>query len=290
MMNDLLINQNNLAEIERFINRPGHALLITGGYGMNKYSIALGIAQRLMQKDSIEQLRSSGYFFEINSESKDIGIDQIRELRNIVKLKTTGTKQIRRVVVIRNSDTMTNEAQNSILKILEEPPIDTVILLTAKSSKNIKPTIISRCQVIRVQKTDLNSAINYFKPQEYEESKIEQAFLLSGGAPGMMAEILSNESSNLLELLDETKKLLSSTRFDKLILVDTYVKEKDLIGDRIFVLKKVSRAALTQAIKKNRTDLVKYWNNVLKETQKLENNIEKGGNLKLLITNLFVRL
>ncbi len=74
-----------------------------------------------------------------------IGIEKIRELRRICTLKPFEGK---RVIVISEAEKMTSEAANSLLKLLEEPPPFTHIILTTAHVNRMLPTIISRSQVI----------------------------------------------------------------------------------------------------------------------------------------------
>jgi len=69
-----------------------------------------------------------------------------------VKLKTAGKNNLRRFVIIEDADLLTDDAQNSLLQLLEEPPIDTMIILLIQNLQEILPTILSRLQIISVKK------------------------------------------------------------------------------------------------------------------------------------------
>jgi DNA polymerase-3 subunit delta' len=75
-----------------------------------------------------------------------IKIDQVRLLRK--QLRFAPLEKGRRVIIINDAQTMNNEAANAILKILEEPPNDTHIILTASQTTDLLPTVVSRCQHI----------------------------------------------------------------------------------------------------------------------------------------------
>lgn len=76
-----------------------------------------------------------------------IKIDQIRELGALLAMKPYQAKI--RVVIIVQAGTMNPEASNALLKMLEEPPDRTILILTAREKTDLLPTIISRCQPIR---------------------------------------------------------------------------------------------------------------------------------------------
>jgi DNA polymerase-3 subunit delta' len=78
-------------------------------------------------------------------DGRAVKIDQIREIKQFVALKPTGRYK---VVIIDDADTMTPQAQNALLKTLEEPPSDTVFILISRSKSALLPTIVSRCRVL----------------------------------------------------------------------------------------------------------------------------------------------
>jgi len=83
----------------------------------------------------------------IQPQKGTIKISQIRDLCHILSMKPYEAKQ--RVVIISDAQTMNPEAGNALLKLLEEPPDGTLLILTAPHTQNLLPTIISRCQHIR---------------------------------------------------------------------------------------------------------------------------------------------
>jgi DNA polymerase III subunit delta' len=89
-----------------------------------------------------------------------IGIDAIRSLRQESRLMLFGGGM--RVILISGADAMTVPAANSLLKLLEEPPEDTLILLTAPAQGFLLPTIVSRCQTLRLDRlsdVDIENAL-----------------------------------------------------------------------------------------------------------------------------------
>lgn len=74
-------------------------------------------------------------------------IDDVRALNSFVSLSVTEPTAI----ILKNIDNATTEALNAFLKNLEEPQESLYFLLTARSTLNVLPTIVSRCQVVRVQ-------------------------------------------------------------------------------------------------------------------------------------------
>ena len=77
-----------------------------------------------------------------------IGIAQIREIKQKIALKPFQSRA--KALIIPDAQTATIEAQNALLKTLEEPPNNTIIILLTTNANLLLPTIISRCQVIQL--------------------------------------------------------------------------------------------------------------------------------------------
>ena len=82
----------------------------------------------------------------ITDEEEHIGIGAVREFQK--RLMLTPFQSDRTVGIIMHAERLTTEAQNALLKLLEEPPPSAFIILTAQSADAVLPTIISRCTVI----------------------------------------------------------------------------------------------------------------------------------------------
>ncbi len=97
------------------------------------------------EKNKIDKLDISF----IESE-KAVGIAQVRDFQKRIFLKPFKSKQ--KAVILSAQNAVTTEAQNALLKVLEEPPENTILILLCESSENFLPTIISRCKIIALDK------------------------------------------------------------------------------------------------------------------------------------------
>jgi len=79
------------------------------------------------------------------------GIDQIRKINNFLSQKPFSHQS--KIIIVLDTQNLNVEAQNALLKVLEEPGQDNYIILTTNKIKSILPTIISRCQTINISKT-----------------------------------------------------------------------------------------------------------------------------------------
>ncbi|HWY79242.1 MAG TPA: hypothetical protein VNW29_02700 [Candidatus Sulfotelmatobacter sp.] len=78
-----------------------------------------------------------------------IGIETIKSLQKNIFLKPIGNTS--KIVHIEDAHLLTPEAQNALLKVLEEPPANTYIFLCTETTEALLPTILSRCQIIQLE-------------------------------------------------------------------------------------------------------------------------------------------
>jgi DNA polymerase III delta prime subunit len=107
----------------------------------------------LLKKNSVD-------FIDINNQiyEKIMGIEDVRNIQKAILLKPFRGKV--KAVVIEAYENITPEAQNALLKILEEPPSNTIIVITAARKDLLLPTILSRCKLITLQDREIKLAEN----------------------------------------------------------------------------------------------------------------------------------
>jgi DNA polymerase III delta prime subunit len=121
------------------------SLLIVGGNKEKRWQFALKIARENLEEN---QIFSHPDFFSISG-TNSIGIEQIRDLEKKLALKPYKAKI--KIAIINEAEKLTLPAQNALLKTLEEPPENSLIILTAAKKDLLLPTIISRCRIIRLR-------------------------------------------------------------------------------------------------------------------------------------------
>lgn len=120
-----------------------HAFLITKGnlHARREYISALCRKEHINVYD----------IFSLDGLEKSIGIEDVRLFQTHLNRKPMyGTKTI---AIIYNAHTLTIEAQNALLKTLEEPPPALTIILETDRAAHLLPTVLSRCQIIRLAQT-----------------------------------------------------------------------------------------------------------------------------------------
>lgn len=186
-------------------DRVGHAYIFSGPTGIGKKTVA-GLFAEMLICDSTElskpcgscqacRLFSSGAnpdFRLVKARGASIGVDEIREIQGDVAIKPMYSK--RKVYIIEDADNMTVQAQNCLLKTLEEPPSYVVLILTAANYDSLLETIRSRSQRLSFKK-NTHAQVRQVLTEKYghEAGGIEFAIAYADGIIGTALNLVGTE-------------------------------------------------------------------------------------------------
>lgn len=150
-MNSGDVSFNNVAGydiIANILSRPisGSYLLVSNDVDILQYS-AERIACSVLNFNKLENCVDL-FTVKPSGAMRQISVDDIRDLCRSIALSPKMSDK--KCAIVRDVDRMNTAAANAFLKTLEEPPLDTVIILTTTKSNNVLPTIVSRCLVVRI--------------------------------------------------------------------------------------------------------------------------------------------
>lgn len=179
--------------------------------GKNESDEDTGPLEKLEKEDfenyleEIELKAEDNYHNIMIPRANDIRISSIRQIKNEIYL--TGKTGKRKVFIISKADMMNMQSSNSLLKILEEPPGDSVLILTTSKINSLLPTIIGRCQKIRFDKLSKEDLAGYFKDDQIPKRDLEFFSDLSEGSISKFNEIADGD---YLELRDKVIEYLTA--------------------------------------------------------------------------------
>lgn len=283
----ILFAEHTKTIVDQAVENSSHAVLFAGPKGAGKTYVARYFASRKLGLSDLTDLAKHAYFNTISPENNTISIEQIRKLQQLLQLKTPGTSAIRRVVILEDAHYMTNEAQNALLKALEEPPADTLLILTAPETLQLRETIYSRVQKIPVLAITKNQAMAQFG-DEFDQAKIDKAYTMSGGLAGLLTALLHDEDHALLMQIQAAKEILSGTTYDRLLKVDELSKQKEQLPAFLQACNLICSTALQQAATKGNKHLVGQWHKRRAAVYEAQAALSHNPNLKLLLTDLFL--
>jgi hypothetical protein len=286
MMPSLAVHPATEQNIKAFMKKPSQALLLSGLPGSGKGSLAALVAQELLSLPG-NTLDAYPYFLNIEPEAgKALSIEQIRQLEHFLSLRVPQPTLINRVAIIQDGHTMTTEAQNALLKRLEEPPEGTTIIITAARPDALLPTIRSRMQHIHVTLPGADTVKAYFLALQYAPDSLDKAYVIAGGLPGLLQSLLDETEHPLLLATQTARQLLQQTLYERLLVVDEMAKQRELSYDTLFILSQMADISLKVSNEHNAA----RWRKILSAAYLAASALEESGQPKLVLTNLMVNL
>lgn len=186
---------------QRFQDHLPHALLLVGQEGLGLDYFASLLARSLLCSNPgssfepcgdcpdchqfLQQVHPDYQYVSLEEDKKSILVDQIRTLNEFFAL--TGSQDHRKVVVISPADQMNINASNSLLKTLEEPAGNAVIVLVGHHLHRLPATVKSRCQMIKFSAPEQQLSSKWLVERGHD--RVEQLLQLSQGAPCLAEEM-----------------------------------------------------------------------------------------------------
>lgn len=234
-----------------------------------------------------------------------IKIKQIRDLcrRLIVK----PFEADRRMVIISDAGAMNPEAGNALLKVLEEPPDRTTIILISATAFDLLPTIVSRCQHVRFNPIGLE-CMNAYLTTEYGID-FREAAIVSQMANGSLTRALSMMQTNWIErrdwLIDEITALPSRSIRMALVFAEKLAGKKGSLSDSLEIIKTwlrdliVCRYSRENVINQDLKDKIQQVSQKIEiqtllanigAVQAAQKRIDANANLRLTLENLMIHM
>ena len=224
---------------ESYHGKFPHAWIFNGIKGIGKYSTAVSFIR------SVCKIKGSNTqnFFEINSEENPVLVDDIRLLINQINLTNANENQ-NCFIIIDNANSLNFNSYNAMLKTIEDPPSNTIIILISHDIKRIPKTISSRC--IKLDFKPLNKK-NMFEFCKYynvdcKHFDLEKKYFLTNGSIERLFFLISEEGKIIQEYFDklEKNKSFKMSEFELFydLIAHNYDKLFSSIMNHIFFIQK----------------------------------------------------
>jgi DNA polymerase III subunit delta' len=234
-----------------------HAYLFCGPPGLGRRTLALRLAQALnctrpiaagipcgtcrdckqieaMQHPDmnvIQALDADG----LPKEGGTLKVDQVREVQHSLSLKPYQAKY--RVALFLRFQEANDNAANALLKTLEGAPAHAILLLTADTPEQLLPTIVSRCEILRLRALPVSAIESDLLARDVDEERARLLAHISGGRPGYARRLVDDVTvlEKREERLNDLQTLLPASRVEKFTYADKLSKDKDVMRQTILI-------------------------------------------------------
>jgi len=184
----------------------------------------------------------------LEGENGTIKIDQVRAIQQTVALRPYEARY--RVAILRRVPAAAPQAQEALLKTLEEPPPNVVLIVTANAADALLPTILSRCQPLNLRPLPIQQLQEALK-QGWNVAEDEAQLLaqISGGRIGWAIKALEDPAERewRTQVLDALETALKGNRRERFALVEHLALEKNVLLPMLDVWQGYWRDALLMA-------------------------------------------
>lgn len=161
--------------------------------------------------------------------SKNVNVDAIREIRASANIKPNEAE--RKVYILADAQNMTVQAQNALLKVLEEPPKGVMFILTCDNHSRLLETIVSRVTMLRIENPPINicaQVLHTLAPEHSEQEYLMAAEVFEGNI-GKAAASFHDEG--FIKIIESSKKIayaaVRGTEYDLLAELAEFENDKD---------------------------------------------------------------
>lgn len=217
-----------------------HAYIFSGPSGSGKSLIADYFAKALQCENgcgcgacaSCRVFQSGNHpdVFYISPDGKSLGVDDVRD--RVIKQMQTGPFRYRyKIFIIDSAHTLTVQAQNALLKTIEEPAAYGIFLLLAEGLGAFLPTVLSRCVVYKLEPLGYDAVYGYLKASGAEETTARLAAVYAQGNIGCGLQLAAD--TEFMEMRSRLIGIMNRIPTADLIQVFSIAKEFDAFKERI---------------------------------------------------------
>lgn len=279
-----------------------HAILITGDSGTGKSTLAEYLLKayfcmgdtapcgccnncRLIDNRNHPDIM----YIAPEDKKKNIAVSQIREI--VVNAYIKPHSSDRKAFIIEKAETLSEQSQNALLKVLEEPPGNVLFILVSNGEKSLLPTVLSRCVTLSLLNPEVDEVVDFLKKKlNCSKDEIRVAAEKYRGNIGKILELFGSSSKDKSSIAKDFFEILlnNGSEYSLLAALSPLEKDRARCGEFFAELKLLIADKMRESISlPNKIKTLNYYYNVISEA---EPSLVTNINLSLLLSALVCRL
>lgn len=242
IIENLVLNSTSRAHLETYLSEPSHAMLLSGAVGVGLGTIAKTLAKQIAGAEVI----TINPTIHNKQKTASINIDDIRNINTLIGHRRTN----KLVIVIDDLESMTNDAPQAFLKLLEEPSSNVYYILTTHNLNKVPATILSRTQVISVLPASQSDCRVLFEqsPLRLTDDKLKKISFMANGHPAEIVRLVTDETHfrNRVDSIEKAKLFLTGSPIERLEII-AGITNRDLATELAYNLAKLTTLTAGQA-------------------------------------------
>jgi replication-associated recombination protein RarA len=276
MFGQLLLHESTRLNLTAMAKQPPQGILLVGPEGVGKFSLATTLADSIVDHHTDIRVVSP-------DDKGTIAIDIIRGLYKATRDKQRG----RQIVIIERADCMSIEAQNALLKLLEEPRAGLTFMMTTLQLESLLPTILSRIQRLSLQPLpdDIIRRFVVSKKPGIAQNDLSQLVFLAQGRPGIALALLEPDAlQTQREHMQTVKQLLAAKPHERFVLIGKLASSRESCQATLSAMSRVVEIQLASTANPTQA---KHWAGLSEAIEDSMQAISHNGNIRAQLLQLF---
>jgi len=275
-----LLHPSSLLRLNAVVKQPRQTVLLSGPPNVGKLDTAKWLAEQIVGP----RWQTQALMID-SGEKGNIFIEEIQKIRHFSQYKSANSTD-RKVVIIDNAHTMGLEAQNSFLKLLEEPPADLYMILLSWQPNKLLETIRSRIVSIDMQPPSFDQVAEHFA--DLDIHTLKRLYLMTNGSVNLIEQLSGEDEHIYAQTIKQAKTLVGQSAYERLLRVDEMSKDKIATEELLSAVTIILLSALNGFAEQGKS--IKSLLPKLDAVLAARSSLRKNHNTKLTLTLLFTSL
>lgn len=218
-------------------NKLFHTIIVEGNKGSGKHTLSKLVSVELASdydykyKEKIMKGISPDIInIKLKNDRKTIGVDTVREIKDLAYIKPNELEI--KIFIIEDAHLLTAQAQNALLKLLEEPPLNVYFIMLCENTANLLITIKSRAVIYKMEVFSDDEVRKYIYDNYKNPVDVELIVKNANGCLGYVAENLSNKKSKKNDIKEDYDNIclllnnIADKKYAEIILFQYVITDK----------------------------------------------------------------